>query len=306
MKNAAGPPSTVSLSITSLACSCLSGTHDEQILGSSRELLTKDDVNLSKRERIWEGHAMSEKNAMAAVVGTHGHASVSGRRVLRSEPSWMCVGDSGLLSFLLCSSHQAAHHPANGLRASEGKTVEVPYKGDVENTILDILGGLRSTCTYVGAAKLKELSRRATFIRVTQQHNTRAGCSAWWDSATADTDIQSLSRSCTQRAWGLPWCLCGAQKQGACGALGQHLELIASSFQPTLKAVVLIECWSLRVQEHGCVESLELGKPPQPAFVAKKKIMQWVGSMDLRNPAHAPAEVLLGNRPFLPTCLELL
>ncbi|KAK2113005.1 hypothetical protein P7K49_007271 [Saguinus oedipus] len=56
--------------------------------------------------------------------------------------------------------------------ASEGKTVEVPYKGDVENTILDILGGLRSTCTYVGAAKLKELSRRATFIRVTQQHNT--------------------------------------------------------------------------------------------------------------------------------------
>lgn len=57
-------------------------------------------------------------------------------------------------------------------RASEGKTVEVPYKGDVENTILDILGGLRSTCTYVGAAKLKELSKRTTFIRVTQQHNT--------------------------------------------------------------------------------------------------------------------------------------
>uniref|UniRef100_A0A8C5ZQ51 GMP reductase n=1 Tax=Marmota marmota marmota TaxID=9994 RepID=A0A8C5ZQ51_MARMA len=60
-------------------------------------------------------------------------------------------------------------------RASEGKTVEVPYKGGVENTILDILGGLRSTCTYVGAAKLKELSRRATFIRVTQQHNTVFG-----------------------------------------------------------------------------------------------------------------------------------
>lgn len=56
-------------------------------------------------------------------------------------------------------------------RASEGRTVEVPYRGDVETTILDILGGLRSTCTYVGAAKLKELSRRATFIRVTQQHS---------------------------------------------------------------------------------------------------------------------------------------
>lgn len=62
--------------------------------------------------------------------------------------------------------------PPFSSRASEGKTVEVPYKGDVENTIRDILGGLRSTCTYVGAAKLKELSKRTTFIRVTQQHNT--------------------------------------------------------------------------------------------------------------------------------------
>ncbi|XP_060111366.1 GMP reductase 2 [Heteronotia binoei] len=56
-------------------------------------------------------------------------------------------------------------------RASEGKVVEVPFKGDVEHTLRDILGGIRSTCTYVGAAKLKELSRRTTFIRVTQQAN---------------------------------------------------------------------------------------------------------------------------------------
>ncbi|XP_013791287.1 GMP reductase 2-like isoform X1 [Limulus polyphemus] len=56
-------------------------------------------------------------------------------------------------------------------RASEGKSVEVPYKGDVEQTVLDILGGLRSACTYTGASKLKELPRRTTFIRVTQQWN---------------------------------------------------------------------------------------------------------------------------------------
>nr|XP_020666146.1 GMP reductase 2 [Pogona vitticeps] len=56
-------------------------------------------------------------------------------------------------------------------RASEGKVVEVPFKGDVEHTVKDVLGGIRSTCTYVGAAKLKELSRRTTFIRVTQQAN---------------------------------------------------------------------------------------------------------------------------------------
>jgi len=56
-------------------------------------------------------------------------------------------------------------------RASEGKTVEVPYRGDVNATMLDVLGGLRSACTYVGAGKLKEMSKRTTFIRVTQQLN---------------------------------------------------------------------------------------------------------------------------------------
>ncbi|MGJ5640751.1 GMP reductase [Formosa sp. S-31] len=56
-------------------------------------------------------------------------------------------------------------------RASEGKTVEVPFKGRVIQTLQDILGGLRSTCTYVGAQRLKELTKRTTFIRVAEQEN---------------------------------------------------------------------------------------------------------------------------------------
>lgn len=56
-------------------------------------------------------------------------------------------------------------------RASEGRSVDVPYRGPVENAILDILGGLRSACTYVGAQRLKELSKRTTFLRVSQQLN---------------------------------------------------------------------------------------------------------------------------------------
>ena len=50
-------------------------------------------------------------------------------------------------------------------RASEGKSVLVPYKGDVINTVSDLLGGIRSTCTYVGASSLNELHKRTTFIR---------------------------------------------------------------------------------------------------------------------------------------------
>lgn len=56
-------------------------------------------------------------------------------------------------------------------RASEGRLVHVPYRGALENTILDILGGLRSACTYVGANRLKELTKRTTFVRVSQQLN---------------------------------------------------------------------------------------------------------------------------------------
>ncbi len=56
-------------------------------------------------------------------------------------------------------------------RSSEGRTVKIPYKGNVETTIKDILGGVRSTCTYVGAPTLKQLSKCTTFIKVHRQYN---------------------------------------------------------------------------------------------------------------------------------------
>ena len=59
----------------------------------------------------------------------------------------------------------------NKYRSSEGKTVKVTYKGPVENTVDDLLGGIRSTCTYVNARKLKDLSKCTTFIRVNNQVN---------------------------------------------------------------------------------------------------------------------------------------
>jgi len=58
-----------------------------------------------------------------------------------------------------------------GYRAAEGKEVLVADRGPVEATVQEILGGVRSACTYVGARRLKELSKRTTFIRVTQQLN---------------------------------------------------------------------------------------------------------------------------------------
>ena len=57
-------------------------------------------------------------------------------------------------------------------RSSEGREVLVPYRGDVAVTVQDLLGGIRSTCTYAGALKLKQLSKCTTFVRCTQQFNS--------------------------------------------------------------------------------------------------------------------------------------
>ncbi|MFO0275305.1 MAG: IMP dehydrogenase, partial [Betaproteobacteria bacterium] len=72
------------------------------------------------------------------------------------------------------SSKAAMERYAGGVaeyRAAEGKEVLIPYRGPVAATAQDILGGVRSACTYVGARRLKELTKRTTFIRVTQQLN---------------------------------------------------------------------------------------------------------------------------------------
>ena len=78
------------------------------------------------------------------------------------------------MRFYGMSSREAMNKYSGGVagyRASEGKEVLLDCRGPVENTLQDILGGVRSACTYVGANTLKELSKRTTFVRVTQQLN---------------------------------------------------------------------------------------------------------------------------------------
>ena len=82
--------------------------------------------------------------------------------------------DNGMITFYGMSSDTAMEKHNGGVasyRSSEGRTVTIPYKGAVESTILDLLGGIRSTCTYVGAPTLKQLSKCTTFVRVNRQIN---------------------------------------------------------------------------------------------------------------------------------------
>ncbi len=78
------------------------------------------------------------------------------------------------MRFYGMSSRAAMDKHAGGVanyRASEGKEVLLDCRGPVDATVQEVLGGVRSACTYVGAHRLRELSKRTTFIRVARQLN---------------------------------------------------------------------------------------------------------------------------------------
>ena len=78
------------------------------------------------------------------------------------------------MGFYGMSSETAMKKYAGGVakyRAAEGKSVETPYRGAVDNTMGEIMGGVRSMMTYIGATQLKEVPKRTTFVRVTAQTN---------------------------------------------------------------------------------------------------------------------------------------
>ena len=83
------------------------------------------------------------------------------------------IKKDNMVEFYGMSSKTAMEKHHGGVaeyRSSEGRTQMIPYKGKIDDTVRDILGGLRSTCTYVGASTLKELSKRTTFVRVNKIH----------------------------------------------------------------------------------------------------------------------------------------
>ena len=87
-----------------------------------------------------------------------------------------CSGEieNGNMIFYGMSSEEAQvkyYGEKQSYRASEGKAVQVPYRGSVEKTIEEILGGLRSSCTYAGAQTIKALPKCTTFVKVNRQLN---------------------------------------------------------------------------------------------------------------------------------------
>ena len=95
-----------------------------------------------------------------------GHIEGGGKIVSREGKEY--------IEFYGSSSQEANEKHYGGLdeyRSAEGKKVSIPFRGALEQTVKDILGGVRSTCTYVGAPSLKQLSKCTTFVRVNNQYN---------------------------------------------------------------------------------------------------------------------------------------
>lgn len=93
-----------------------------------------------------------------------GHAEGGGT----INPETMTIQFYGMSSDVAMDKHSGGMAE---YRSSEGKVVSIPYRGKIKDTVQDILGGLRSSCTYVGAKSLKEMSKRTTFIKVNKQLN---------------------------------------------------------------------------------------------------------------------------------------
>lgn len=93
------------------------------------------------------------------------------------EAEWEINSQTGRKTFMKfygMSSKEAMDKFNGGVanyRAAEGRSAKIPYRGSVSDTVQEVLGGLRSACTYVGTESLKDLSKCCKFVRVNNTHN---------------------------------------------------------------------------------------------------------------------------------------
>ncbi|HIF9128918.1 TPA: GMP reductase [Photobacterium damselae] len=129
---------------------------------------------------IGDGGCSCAGDVSKAFGGGADFVMLGGMLAAHTESGGEVIEENGktFMKFYGMSSQSAMDKHSGGVakyRAAEGKTVLLPFRGPVENTIQDIMGGVRSTCTYVGAAQLKELTKRTTFIQVQEQENNVYG-----------------------------------------------------------------------------------------------------------------------------------
>ncbi len=110
---------------------------------------------------------------VAKAFGAGAHFVMLGGMLAGHEESEGEVVNGKIQFYGMSSDAAMATHGTrkDGYRGAEGKVVQLPHKGPVDPTIIEILGGVRSTCTYIGAKRIKDMPKCTTFVRCTQQVN---------------------------------------------------------------------------------------------------------------------------------------
>jgi GMP reductase len=125
-----------------------------------------------------DGHIMADGGCVwpgdiAKAFGGGAHAVMIGGMLAGHDESEQSVVD-GKVEFYGMSSDRAREKHGkrkDGYRGNEGRWISLPYRGAVNNTVEDILGGVRSAATYIGARRLKDMPKCATFVRVNNNIN---------------------------------------------------------------------------------------------------------------------------------------
>jgi len=125
-----------------------------------------------------DGHIMADGGCVwpgdiAKAFGGGAHAVMIGGMLAGHDESEQPVVD-GKVEFYGMSSDRAREKHGkrkDGYRGNEGRWISLPYRGPVNPTVEDILGGVRSAATYIGARRLKDMPKCATFVRVNNNIN---------------------------------------------------------------------------------------------------------------------------------------
>ena len=120
-----------------------------------------------------DGHIMADGGCVypgdiAKEFGGGAHMVMIGGMLAGHDESEKPVVDSKVEFYGMSSDRAREVHGKrkDGYRGNEGRFIQLPYRGPVENTIEDILGGVRSACTYIGARRLKDMPKCASFVTV--------------------------------------------------------------------------------------------------------------------------------------------
>ena len=125
------------------------------------------------------GHVIADGGCVypgdvAKAFGAGAHFVMLGGMLAGHDESEGKVEDGHVEFYGMSSDRAMEVHGArkDGYRGAEGKVVRLPYKGPVEDSITEILGGIRSACTYIGARRIKDMPKCTTFVRCSHQVNT--------------------------------------------------------------------------------------------------------------------------------------